>query len=726
CFEYQSEDYLQKLDSLLSALNPSETICRADDLKIIKSIPFFEAEKEVRPTQASCYGYDTAVASLRSQFKTATLAQFECEDKKLAIGAAGGLISYLKETQKRHVGQIFKLNYIKDGSFMLLDSNTRKNLEITARAKDGKRQGSLLHVLDRCRTAMGSRRLKTFLEQPLQDINKISERQDAIEEFFLDISLRNDISLMLDNVGDLERLSGRAAYGSVTPKDCLAINRALKIIPDIKTRLKECKSALLKSICASIQPHDDIAELLEKAISDNAAEEGGIIKSDYSSELYQLRNIRALAKRWLEELERAERENTGIRTLKIGFNKVFGYYIEVSKSFVDKVPYRFQRKQTLTTGERYITEELKEIEEKILNAEENAQRIEAEIFAQIKEKLSDISPSLLLTANALSVLDALISFAEVSMEYGYTRPKFTDKKNVLQIKGGRHAVVERIVGSMNYVPNDTLLDGENNRTMIITGPNMAGKSTYMRQVAVIALLAHTGCFVPADYVELSLIDRIFTRIGASDDLGGGRSTFMVEMIEVATILNNATDKSLLILDEIGRGTSTIDGLSIAWASVEWINKKIKAKTLFATHFLELAELGGMDGIKNYQITVKEIGGSVLFLHKIAPGGASKSFGIEVASLAGVNREVVERAKTIMNFLEAERKELKVSAINEKLYEQIDLYSNIEDMRPDKEEKQLHKNAKSIIEILNSTDLNNCTPLSAFNLLAELIKLAKEN
>ncbi len=711
-YEYGGENYFERLSDFLSSVNPKEIICNENFLSEYARLAYFKANE----ARAHCYhdfAYQLSVAEkkLKEMFGVASLDVFEIGDKQDAVCAAGGLAEYLVQTQKRALKQIDKITYVMDKSFMVLDSATRRNLELTARARDGKRQGSLLSVLDKTHTAMGARMLKRFIEQPLLSADKINQRLDAVEELTLSAVMRETISSALDGVRDLERLCGRLAYGSATPKDLISIADTLLQLPAIKGQLKGAKSKMLKGISASIKLNGELAELLDRALNRDAVatyKNGGYIKEGFNKELDEFRNIKQTADKWLDNLLAREREETGIKTMKWGYNRIFGYYFEVSKSLVDKVPFRFTRKQTLVNGERYITDELKQIEEKILSAEENTTRLEESLFADLKQKAIEKYSELSSTARALSYLDALNSFATVSVQYRYVKPKLSKQ---LKISGGRHPVVERLLAGGGYVPNDTLLDGNENRTMIITGPNMAGKSTYMRQVALIVLMAHIGCFVPAIEAEIPLTDRIFTRIGASDDLSGGQSTFMVEMIEVASILNNATPSSLLILDEIGRGTSTFDGLSIAWAVLEYITKKLKAKTLFATHFHELTELEGLEGVKNYRVLVSEQGGTVVFLHKIARGGASESFGVEVASLAGVKKEVIERARSIMLTLERESKSrdtngMLLASSEQSVTEQVSLFQNSND---------------KIIEQLKDLSVDNLTPMQALTVLSDIKK-----
>ena len=701
------DDDVSNIDSILSAVSPSETVCGFSNYKQVNTLAFFNQNDNVlRAVLDSAFKFDNACGSLMEQYKVCTLKSFECEDKSFAVRAAGGLLEYLKETQKRILSQLRTVKLVKNNSFMVLDGNTKRNLELVQRAKDGKRNGSLLSVLDKCETNMGSRYLKRLIEQPLQNLDEIKARQAATACLYENISKNEALKEYLAQVSDLERLTAKIAYGSVSPKHCIAIKTTLKAIPHIKQVLSDCGSQFLESQANSLDSLDYIADLIDRAIDENKAgnKDGGFIADSYNEELKNLRHIKESAKIWLSNLEAEEREQTGIKTLRVGYNRIFGYYIEVSKSFADKVPYTYQRKQTLTTGERFITPELKEIEEKILTADEKAIRLETQLYSEIKEELLKVVPNLQTNALALAQIDISNSLATVASLNKYCRPSFVENGNVIEIKNGRHPVVEKVSGGLDYIPNDTYLNGEDSRTMIITGPNMAGKSTYMRQVALIVLMAHIGSFVPADSAKISVVDRIFTRIGASDDLSSGQSTFMVEMIEVATILNNATSKSLILLDEIGRGTSTIDGLSIAWAVMEEINDNVKANTLFATHFHELAALNKVEGIKIYKVLVKELNDTVLFLHKIAEGGANKSFGIEVAQIAGVPRKVVEKAKAVMRSIENGD-------------------TKFEAAPPD---SQISQNQYfEVIEALKDIDVNNCTPVNALLLLTDLVKKVSE-
>ena len=719
-YEYTGENSLDRLSNLLGSISPSEIICNEDFVSKYQKVQYLIlSDKRARCYHDFAYSLSAATKRICSSFKISSLTVFELDDKNNAVCAAGGLLEYLAQTQKRSLGHLGKITFLRDKSFMMLDTATRRNLELTERARDGKRVGSLLSVLDKTCTAMGARTMKRWIEQPLQDADMINKRLDAVETLCTSKAGRERLSDALSRARDLERLNGRLAYGNATPKDLLSISDTLQVIPEIKAALDGAQSVLLKKINTSLHPLEKIQMVLDSALDRdgvNSYKNGGYVKKGYDDQLDQMRDINLSAKVWLAELETKERDETGIRTLKVGFNKVFGYYIEVSKSFTDKVPYRYERKQTLVNGERYITQELKQIEEKILTAEATVSALEEKIFTELKTLCYDNLAKLQSNANALSALDCLLSFANVSVANNYVKPTINKKVKSIDIEGGRHPVVETLLDKGAYVPNDTLLNDSDDRTMIITGPNMAGKSTYMRQVAIITLMAHIGCFVPAKSAQIALTDRIFTRIGASDDLSGGQSTFMVEMIEVATILNYATSSSLLILDEIGRGTSTFDGLSIAWAVLEYITKNIKAKTLFATHFHELTELEDLDGVKNYRVLVSQVGDSIVFLHKIVSGGASQSFGIEVASLAGVNKQVIDHAKSIMRSLEEDSKnrdtnEMLLSSAKKNVTAQVSLF----DAGESKIEQQIR-----------DTDVDNLTPLQALTILSDLKKQLENN
>ena len=722
-YQYSGADWRARLSDMLYSLKPSECVCNEALSASSRDIRFL-ADNDIRPRCYHDYAYrfPTAERKLKEALCVSSLAGFGCDDKPLAVSAAGGLLEYLSETQKRSLAQINSVSYLYDKMFMMLDAATRRNLELTARARDGKKKGSLLWVLDNTRTAMGARALNQWLERPLQDEKQIALRLDAVETLVGDRLTREKVAEALGKVRDLERLVGRLAYGAASHSTLLGISDTLNAVPDIKKLIAGKKDALIKLVNGDLDPLENLSLLLNSALERENKKlvkgkegEGYIVKKGFDEELDSLRDIKITAQTWLSNLESRERESTGIRNLHIGYNRVFGYYIEVSKSFLDSVPYRYTRKQTLVNAERFITEELKEIENKVLGASEEAAAIENRIFGELVGACMDEIASLQRTARALATLDVLVSLATVAVRNNYVKPVIGKKVKAIDIRDGRHPVVETILPHGAYVPNDTLLDSDENRTMIITGPNMAGKSTYMRQVALITLMAHIGSFVPAKSAEITLTDRIFTRIGASDDLTGGQSTFMVEMIEVATILNYATSSSLLVLDEIGRGTSTYDGLSIAWAVLEYITAEIRAKTLFATHFHELTDAETFGGVKNYRVLVGEAAGGIVFLHKIARGSASRSFGVEVAALAGVKKSVIESAARIMSELEKQAEE---RDSNRMLIASRRPGNAVQTSLFDNEESEVEKELAAI-------DVDNLTPIAALTILSDLKKKLKK-
>ena len=626
--------------------------------------------------------------------------------------STNAMIRYLQDTQKTNLDHINKLVIYNVTKYMSLDINARRNLEITEKLRDKSKKGTLLWVLDKTATAMGGRMLRRWLSDPLVDDVQINKRLNAVEELKNNIILRGDITEALKKVYDIERLAGKIAYGSVNGRELISLKNSASQLPEIKGILSNTNSKLLKELFESLDDLQDIYKLIDDTIIDEppiSTKEGGLIKLGYNEEIDKLKTATTDGKKWLIELEAKEKEETGIKNLKVGYNKVFGYYIEVSKSNVGLVPDRYIRKQTLTTGERYITEELKNLENQILGAEERVIQIEYNVFVEVREKIERQLQRIQKTANVISILDVLCSFANVAEDQGYVKPE-VDNSGIIDIKDGRHPVIEKILPSGSFVQNDTYLDKEENRLSIITGPNMAGKSTYMRQVALITLMAQCGSFVPASSAHIGVVDKIFTRVGASDDLSMGQSTFMVEMMEVATILKEATANSLVILDEIGRGTSTYDGLSIAWAVAEYISdsEKCGAKTLFATHYHELTKLEDkLEGVKNYSIAVKEKGEDVIFLRKIIPGGTDESYGVHVAKLAGVPQVVTKRANEILKSLERK------SALGEKQQEkenkqvasgQLDLYN--------------YKLAEIAHEI-DRINVNELTPIDALNAIVKI-------
>ncbi len=636
----------------------------------------------------------------------------DISDKKLAISSINALIEYIEETQKTSLDHINKITVYQISKYMALDINARRNLEITEKMRDKSKKGTLLWVLDKTSTSMGGRLLRRWLSDPLVDVNEINKRLDAVEELKDNIILRGDVVENLKKVYDIERLTGKMAYGNANARDMVTLKNSLLKLPEVKKCLSECKSTLLKELYDRLDELQDIYGLIEKAIVDDppmTITEGGIIKLGYDPEIDKLKTAQTEGKNWLIKLEADEKEKTGIKNLKVGFNKVFGYYLEVTKSNLNLVPERYIRKQTLTGAERYITEELKNLENQILGAEEKVVNLEYEAFTNIREEIAKNVVRLQTTSEVVSTLDVLASFATVAEDMNYCKPN-VNNFGTIDIKNGRHPVIEKILGTGSFVENDTHLDKDENRLAIITGPNMAGKSTYMRQVALITLMAQVGSFVPAESATIGVVDKIFTRVGASDDLSMGQSTFMVEMMEVATILKEATPNSLIILDEIGRGTSTYDGLSIAWAVAEYIADKEKcgAKTLFATHYHELTELEEkIEGVKNYSIAVKEKGEDIIFLRKIVRGGTDESYGIHVANLAGVPKIVTNKANKILQSIE--RKNILTGKKEEKkdkkqVEGQFDMYN--------------YKLAEIAHEI-DKINLDELTPIDALNTLVKI-------
>ena len=630
----------------------------------------------------------------------------------LAVPATNALLTYLLDTQKNNLDHINTLIVYSTAKYMALDINARRNLEITEKLRDKSKKGTLLWVLDRTATSMGGRLLRRWLNNPLIDVKQIGKRLDAVQELKDNLMLRGDLIESLKKVYDIERLAGKISYGSANGRDLISLKNSAKQLPDIKRLLGEVKSDLLKELYEELDLLEDIYELIDKTIVDEppiSVKEGGLIKLGFNEEIDKLKTATTDGKNWIIQLEAEEREKTGIKGLKVGFNKVFGYYIEVTKSNISLVPDRYIRKQTLTNGERYITEELKNLENQILGAEEKVVNLEYNVFAEVRDKIEAQVERVQKSASVIAVLDCLCAFALVAEDQNYVRPQ-VDNSGVIDIKDGRHPVIEKILPSGSFVQNDTYLDKNENRLAIITGPNMAGKSTYMRQVALITLMAQVGCFVPASFAKIGVVDKIFTRVGASDDLSMGQSTFMVEMMEVAQILKEATANSLVILDEIGRGTSTYDGLSIAWAVAEYISNREKcgAKTLFATHYHELTDLENkLEGVKNYSVAVKEKGEDVIFLRKIVKGGTDESYGVHVAKLAGVPQVVTKRANEILKSIERK------NVLNNK---------KIEKQEKGVADGQLTMYNYKLAEIaheLDKVNVNELTPIEALNTLVKI-------
>jgi len=720
-------DSQTKLMDELYKFMPSEIVCNEafymsgldlDDLKNRLHMAIYSLE---------AWYFDDALCreTLQEHFKVASLEGIGLSDYECGMIASGALLKYLEETQKNSLSHMSRLTRYATGNYMVLDSATRRNLELVETLREKQKRGSLLWVLDKTKTAMGARTLRKYVEQPLIDKKSIVKRLDAVAELKDNAICREEIREYLNPVYDLERLVGKITYQSANPRDLIAFQSSLSMLPSVKCILKDMESDLLKEIYEELDPLEELCDLVGRAIQEEpplAMKEGGIIKDGYNEEVDRLRKAKSEGKNWLADLETKEREKTGIKNLRIRYNKVFGYYLEVTNSFKDLVPDYYTRKQTLANAERYIIPELKELEDTILGAEDKLCALEYELYCEVRNTIAAELTRIQRTAKAVAKLDVIASLALVAERNNYVRPKINEK-GVIDIRDGRHPVVEKMIPNDMFIANDTYLDDKKQRISIITGPNMAGKSTYMRQAALIVLMAQLGSFVPASSANIGLVDRIFTRVGASDDLASGQSTFMVEMNEVANILRNATSKSLLILDEIGRGTSTFDGLSIAWAVVEYISnsKLLGAKTLFATHYHELTELEGkISNVNNYCIAVKEKGDDIVFLRKIVKGGADKSYGIQVAKLAGVPDPVINRAKEIVEELVTADITGKVKDIavqgsetkkkTQKKLDEVDLtqFSLFDTVKDD-----------DVLNELKELDISHLTPMDAMNKLYQL-------
>lgn len=712
------ESESSKLLDIISTISPREIICTEETKNYLNRFVINYENLTITKYYDHYFKFANSNKLLCEHYKTQSLSIFDLDDKPILICSAGALIGYLKDTQKRNLVHIKPIKLVQRDSFLLLDTNTRKNLELVSSMRNKGAYGTLLWAIDNTNTSMGARLLRKWIERPLLSEKDINKRLCGIEEI-LDNSISNRIFETLKPVKDIERLISKLVYNNLNPRDCIAILDTLLIVPDLQILLKNTKSKQLLEIKSGLKTLDKLTIAIQKTISDNppvTLKDGGFIRRGYNKELDNLLDAKSNSTQWLANLEAFEREKTGIKTLKIGYNKVFGYYIEVSKGQTDKVPFDYIRKQTLTTGERYITPELKEIEDSLLNSASKALEMEMHIYNELLKMISDFIIDLQNLSIALASLDCINSLAMASIKNDYVKPIINAKVKQINIKDGRHPVIDKILPKRGFIPNDTFLDSKDNQILILTGPNMSGKSTYMRQIALITLLAHIGSYVPASYAEITLCDRIFTRIGANDDLQNSQSTFMVEMLEVSNILNNATDKSLLILDEIGRGTSTTDGLSIAWSTLEYISKTIKAKTIFATHYHEICELEErLSGVKNYKVLVDETGDKIIFLHKIARGSASRSFGIEVAEMTGVPNIVIERAREIQKSISEHNKKINYEEIideNQNHYNvQLDMFTE--------------KNNSQIAAILRDININELSPMQALVCLNDLIKMAKE-
>lgn len=732
-------DSNRKLIDEINKFMPSEIIC--NDAFFMSGIDIEDLRNRLQIAVSSLesWYFDEALCerTLKEHFKINSLDGLGLSQFRVATVAAGVVLQYLMEMQKTSLEHLTTITPYITSKYMLLDSSTRRNLEIVETLREKQKRGSLLWVLDKTKTAMGARLLRSFIEQPLVDEEEIKARLDAVEELCSEMISREEIREYLGSIYDLERLISRISYQSANPRDLIAFQSSLSMLPYIKDIMGIFKTPLLKEITDQLDPLEDVCKLIEDAIVEEpplAVKEGGIIKEGFREDVDKLRKAKTEGKTWLAQLETREKESTGIKNLRVKYNKVFGYYLEVTNSYKDLVPDTWTRKQTLTNAERYTTPELKELEDVILGAEEKLFALEYEIFCQIRDGIGAEIKRIQNTAKAIANIDVFASLSTVAQQNNFVKPEL-NLNGVIDIKKGRHPVVERMLSNDSFVSNDTYLDNGSRRVSIITGPNMAGKSTYMRQTALIVLMAQLGSFVPAESANIGIVDRIFTRVGASDDLASGQSTFMVEMTEVANILRNATKNSLLILDEIGRGTSTFDGLSIAWAVVEHIanTKLLGAKTLFATHYHELTELEGkLEGVNNYCIAVKEQGDDIVFLRKIVAGGADKSYGIQVAKLAGVPKEVLKRAN-----------ELVVQLSNQDISENA---RKIADSHAKKNRKDHDKGSKDVegqlsffgmmapeknqennevIDEIEKLDITQMTPMDAMNFLYQLQKKVKK-
>ena len=712
----------RKLTDELYRFTPAEIIYSKSIYESGIDITDYAEKLNIALTQLDESYFDDTLSTreLLNHFKAHSLEGLGLIDFSVGKVSAGSLLIYLKETQKSQLTHLTHITPYTDGKFMLIDSSTRRNLELTETMRDKQKRGSLLWVLDKTKTAMGARQLKSFIEQPLVSVDEIIKRQDAIEDINGSLIDREELREYLSSVYDLERLITKITYQSANPRDLIAFKQSIGMLAPIKTLLGGFHSHLIRDLNENIDDLKDLYVLIDNAIGDEppiSARDGDIIKTGYNEEVDRLRSAKIDGKQWLAELEAKEREKTGIKNLKIKFNKVFGFYLEVTNSYKDLVPDYYVRKQTLTNAERYYTPELKELEDSILGAEDRLNTIEYEFFKAVRDTIAGEVDRIQISAKAIATLDAIISLAIVAEKNHYVRP-IINNRGVLDIKEGRHPVVEQMIDANQFISNDCYLDQDSNTIAIITGPNMAGKSTYMRQVALIVLMAQIGSFVPAASATIGVVDRIFTRVGASDDLSTGQSTFMVEMNEVANILHNATSKSLLILDEIGRGTSTYDGLSIAWSVVEHVAYNIGAKTLFATHYHELTELEGqIKGVHNYCIAVQEMGEDIIFLRKIISGGADQSYGIQVARLAGLPEEVLTRARTIVDSLN----ENDIAAVSDK----IALREQFEEKLKAATGMEISESEAQIISELKNMDVTKITPLEAMNILFEYHNKVKE-
>lgn len=717
------DDEQEKIINQLSTYSPKEILVNPEAAALDEVAKFADVrlEANIEKLDESKFDFDNATSLILETMKREEISSLGIGHSKAAVSALGAVIDYLRDTQKRNdIETPSEVEYYDNDDFMSLDISARRNLELTKSMMTGDKKHSLLWVIDTTKTAMGKRMLRSWLERPLINVSKITKRQNAVGELFDNTPLCDSLRESLSGINDMERLMSRIAYGTANAKELRSLSATISPLPVIKNALSQASAAMLKSIESNIDLLEDIKALVDHAIVDEppfSIREGGIIKAGFNAEIDDLNDIVSGGASLLAEIEAREKEKTGIPKLRVSYNKVFGYFIEVTNSYKDMVPEEYIRKQTLTNCERYITQELKDLEGKVLGAKDRLVALEYEVFTTVRTQIAGEVERIQRTAKALATLDSLASLAQVAYTNNYCCPQITTD-GVIEIKDGRHPVVETLLDNAVFVPNDTLLDKDKNRCAIITGPNMAGKSTYMRQTALITLLAQIGSFVPAKSARISVVDAIFTRVGASDDLATGQSTFMVEMNEVSNILKNATENSLIILDEIGRGTSTFDGMSIARAVLEFVvrKKSLGAKTLFATHYHELTAMEGMlDGVNNYSIAVKKRGDDITFLRRIVHGGADQSFGIEVAKLAGIPNSVIKRAKVILKELESNKIEIEFKA---------------EDAVVEEENNDIQYNFKTnstddILELIKTVDINTLTPFEAMQTLYDLKKKVEE-
>jgi len=721
-------DFLKLLNDILIRIKPSEIISNSESFKVYKQLSAIELS--LIPEFSLYYDWafekNKAEKIILQQFKLATINGLDLGEYDSAIKSSGALLTYINETQKTIMTNIINIKLERQQDSMYLDINTRRNLELVENMREKKGKGTLLWVLDKTKTPMGARKLKNWIEQPLLNDFDINLRLDGVEELFNNSMIKEKLIFALSNIRDIERICSKVSYGSITPRGMLDLSNSLKALPVFKDILNNLNSEIFKNANNLIADFFDLTDLLDRAIVEvdtpTHTREGGFIKKGFNADLDNLINAKKNAQEWINKIVVKEKELTNIKNLKISFNNVFGYFIEIPKRESDNVPLnRYTRKQTLANCERYTTDELKEVENIVLNAVDNSIKLEQQIFDEIKEVITKNLRTILLSAQNIAIVDCLLSLSIVAYKNNYVRPIINSKIKHIEISNGRHCVVEEMLKSQGFIANDTILDNDENRIMIITGPNMAGKSTYMRQVALITLMAHIGSFVPATKASICLTDRIFTRIGASDDLSLGQSTFMVEMLEVANILLNITPNSLVILDEVGRGTSTYDGLSIAWSVIEYLSNIKKGKILFATHYHELTELEGkVDGVKNYQISIKEINKTLIFLRKIIRGGADKSFGIEVAEMAGLPNSVINNAKKLLLDLQNTDLNSRPITINNL---KADGKCGLD--KPFDNNLQANDKNNRIVQKINELDINSLSPLEALTILYELKNLVNK-